>query len=82
MSLNAIKVENLKPKKADYRITDGGGMYLLVRPTGSKLFRYDYRLNGTCRTLSIGEYHDRGDGVRSFTRKQARDEHEAGDRDH
>jgi hypothetical protein len=44
MSLNAIKVETLKPKKADYRVADGGGLYVLVRPTGSKLWRYDYRL--------------------------------------
>ncbi|MCA1453974.1 integrase arm-type DNA-binding domain-containing protein [Bradyrhizobium sp. BRP22] len=77
MSLNAIRVGNLKPKNADYRVADGGGLYLLVRPTGSKLFRYDYRLNGTRRTLSIGEYAAEGDGVRCFTLKQARDEHEA-----
>jgi hypothetical protein len=44
MSLNTIKVQNLKPKKADYRLADGGGLYLLVRPGGSKLWRYDYRL--------------------------------------
>ena len=82
MSLNATKVENLRPKKIDYRIADGGNLYLLVRPNGSKLWRYDYRLNGPDgkvirRTLSIGEYAHDGDGVRHFTLKQARDEHES-----
>jgi hypothetical protein len=77
MSLNAIKVENLKPKAADYRVADGGGLYVLVRPNGSKLWRYDYRLGTTRRTFSIGEYHGEGDGRRRFTLKQARDEHEA-----
>jgi hypothetical protein len=32
MSLNAIKAENLKPKKTDYRAADGGNLYLLVLP--------------------------------------------------
>ena len=80
MSLNATKVDNLRPKKADYRVADGGGLYLLVRPNGSKLWRYDYRLTGpdgvARRTLSIGEYGSDGDGFRSFTLRQARDEHE------
>jgi len=81
MSLNAIKVENLKPKRADYRVADGGGLYILVRPNGSKLWRYDYRLTSgggaTRRTFSIGEYAENGDGVNRFSLKQARDEHEA-----
>lgn len=76
MSLNAIKVESLKPKKADYRVADSGGLYVLVRPNGSKLFRYDYRLGDARRTLSIGEYSPHGDGATTFTLKQARDEHE------
>lgn len=80
MALTATKLETLKPKKTDYRIADGGGLYVLVRPTGSKLFRFDYRLTApdgiVRRTLSIGEYAKEGDGVRHFTLKQAREEHE------
>ena len=83
MSLNAIKVENLRAKKADYRVADGGGLYLLVRSNESKLWRYDYRLaehvtnNVVRRTFSIGAYGADGDGVRTFSLKQAREEHEA-----
>ena len=45
MALTTIGIAKLKPKKADYRVADGGGLYVLVRPNGSKLWRYDYRLN-------------------------------------
>jgi hypothetical protein len=82
MSLNVIKVQNLKPKKADYRVADGGGLYILVRPNGSKLWRYDYRLNDAAtgqvvrRTFSIGEFSSDGDGANLFTLAQAREEHE------
>src|SRR5262249_25581926 len=76
MSLNAIKVERLKPKTADYRVADGDSLYLLVRPNGTKLWRYDYRLGGDRRTLSIGEYNAEGDAKATFTLKQARAEHE------
>jgi hypothetical protein len=48
----------------------------LVRSTGAKLWRYDYRLGDARRTLSIGEYDSQGDGKATFTLKQARDEHE------
>jgi hypothetical protein len=73
MSLNAIKVQNLKPKKADYRVADGGGLYILVRPNGSKLWRYDYRLTDAAtgqvvrRTFSVGEFNPDGDGANLFT---------------
>jgi hypothetical protein len=66
---------NLKPKKADYRVTDGGGLYIhiLVSPNRSKLWRYDYRLGGCRRTHSIGEW---GEGPNRVSLKQARDAHD------
>ncbi|MGY3344852.1 MULTISPECIES: tyrosine-type recombinase/integrase [unclassified Bradyrhizobium] len=81
MALTTTKLDSLKPKAADYRIADGGGLYALVRPTGSVLFRFDYRLTTpdgivVRRTLSIGEYAKDGDGAHRFTLKQAREEHE------
>jgi integrase len=78
MALKAIQVENAKPntdENRDYRVADGDGLYLLVRPNGSKLWRYDYRLNGVRRTFSIGEYDKLGDGKTQFTLAQAREEH-------
>lgn len=40
----------------EYKLSDGGGLYLLVKPNGSKMWRLKYRHLGTERTLSIGSY--------------------------
>jgi len=37
LKLTAITITSLKPREADYRVADGDGLYLLVRPNGSKL---------------------------------------------
>lgn len=73
MALTTVGITNLKPKKADYRVADGGGLYILVRPNGCKLWRYDYRLDGSRRTHSIGEW---GEGSNRVSLKQARDAHD------
>jgi Arm DNA-binding domain len=73
MALTTIGITNLRPKKADYRVADGGGLYIRVRPNGSKLWRYDYRLDGSRRTHSIGEW---GGGSNRVSLKQARDAHD------
>ena len=38
------------------KLSDGGGLYLLVTPKGSRYWRYDYRLGGARKTLSLGTY--------------------------
>jgi len=68
MALNAIQLQNLKPKDRDYRVPDEDGLYVLVKVNGTKLFRYDYSL-GTRRTLSLGEY---GEGAGKLSLAQAR----------
>ena len=39
--LTDIQVKNSKPKASPYRLTDGGGLYLLVNPDGAKYWRMD-----------------------------------------
>lgn len=39
-----------------YKLTDGGGLYLEVRPTGAKLWRYRYRITGKENVFAAGEY--------------------------
>ena len=57
MSLTSTAVKNAKPKKSkQYRMTDGDGMYLLIKPTGKKYWRLDYRLHGKRKTYAIGRY--------------------------
>lgn len=41
-------------KNKPYKIYDGGGLYLLVNPNGSKWWRLKYRMNRKEKTLSIG----------------------------
>ena len=47
---------NAKPKVKPYKLSDGGGLYLLVNPDGAKYWRMDYRLSSTRRTAAFGKY--------------------------
>ncbi|WP_296749118.1 diguanylate cyclase, partial [Thiobacillus sp.] len=38
------------------KLADGGGMYLLLRPDGSRYWRLDYRFDGKRKTLALGVY--------------------------
>lgn len=50
------EIQNAKPKEKPYRLADGGGLYLEVTPTGSKLWRWKYRVAGKEKRLAIGAY--------------------------
>jgi len=54
--LTDTALKNLKPKAAQYKVTDRDGMYVTVSPAGTVTFRYDYRLNGRRETLTLGRY--------------------------
>ncbi|HTC53355.1 MAG TPA: integrase arm-type DNA-binding domain-containing protein, partial [Steroidobacteraceae bacterium] len=41
-----------------YKLSDGRGLYLLVNPNGSRLWRFRYRLAGVEKLLSLGNYPD------------------------
>ncbi|PQO96758.1 integrase [Pseudomonas frederiksbergensis] len=54
---SAIKAA--KPKEKPYKLTDGQGLYLDIKPTGSKLWRFKYRFADQEKTpLSLGAYPD------------------------
>lgn len=38
------------------KLVDGGGLYLLIKPNGSKWWRLDYRFEGWRKTISLGVY--------------------------
>src|SRR5690606_33747954 len=42
------------------RVADGLGLYLLIQPNGSKLWRWNYRLAGKQKTISYGVFPDVG----------------------
>jgi integrase len=56
MALTDTAVRNAKPKDKPYKLGDAQGLYLLVNPKGSKLWRVKYRMHGAERKLSLGSY--------------------------
>lgn len=55
--LTDTQVRNAKPKDKPYTLADGGGMYLEVAPSGSKIWRMSYRQpNGKNNRLTFGAY--------------------------
>lgn len=46
----------LAPKEKLFKVADRDGLYVAVLPTGTRVFRYDYRINSRRETLAIGRY--------------------------
>ena len=57
-ALSDVQVRGAKPRAAAYKLTDGRGLYLLVKPTGARLWRLKYRFAGAERVAALGEYPD------------------------
>ncbi|WP_439640535.1 tyrosine-type recombinase/integrase [Nevskia sp.] len=58
MAFTDAAARNAKPGDKPRKITVGGGLYLLVQPSGSKLWRYKYRVGGIEKLLALGVYPD------------------------
>jgi integrase len=58
MALTEIAIRAAKGREKPYKMTDSGGLYLLVQPNGSKYWRQKYRRLGREGKLSIGNYPD------------------------
>ena len=58
MPLKDTTVRNAKPSPKPQKLSDGGGLHLLVQPTGGKLWRLSYRFAGKQKTLALGVYPD------------------------
>lgn len=56
MPMTDTAVRNAATRGKPYKIFDGGGLYLLINPIGSKLWRLKYRFGGREKLLSIGPY--------------------------
>ena len=54
--LTNSKVKNLKPKDKPYKTGDGGGLYVYTTKTGTKSFRYDFKINNKWGTVTFGTY--------------------------
>lgn len=56
--LTDTTIRNTKPSEKDCKLFDGGGLYLLVRANGSRLWRFKYRIEGREKLISLGQYPD------------------------
>lgn len=56
MALTDVQIRRLKPSSRPVRKSDGGGLFLEIRPIGSKLWRMAYRHSGKQKLLSFGAY--------------------------
>ena len=54
--LTETKVRTVKPTEKTKKLFDGWGLYLLVTPTGGKLWKLKYRFEGKEKKLSLGAY--------------------------
>lgn len=50
------RIRQTKPADKPIKLADGGGMYVLLRPDGSRYWRLDYRFDGKRKTLALGVY--------------------------
>ncbi|MBM1633876.1 tyrosine-type recombinase/integrase [Sulfitobacter mediterraneus] len=56
MPLTDTALKNAKPTGKAFKMADAGGLYLLVTPAGSRLWRMKYRYDGREKLLSFGPY--------------------------
>lgn len=56
MSLTDIMCRNAKPKDKQYKLFDGNGLFLLVKPNGKRHWRLKYYLLGREKLLALGPY--------------------------
>ena len=59
-TLTPTRLNNAKPKEQRYKLTDGGGLFVLVHPGGSKTWAYQYQIDGKRRSVVIGSYPEIG----------------------
>lgn len=58
MPLNDLTIRAAKPGPKPIKLSDERGLFLLVQPSGGKLWRLKYRIAGKEKKLSLGRYPD------------------------
>jgi integrase len=56
MALTDTAIRSAKGQEKPYKLGDSGGLFLLVQPSGGKLWRLKYRIDGVEKKLSLGTY--------------------------
>ena len=68
--LSDMKIQKAKSKDKNVTLFDGGGLFLMVTPTGGKLWRFKYRFDGKEKKLTFGTYPE----ISLLDARQKRDE--------
>lgn len=72
MPLTETQAKNAKPRERAYKLADSEGLFLLVQPNGTKLWRMKYRVAGKEKLLSFGAYPALGIAAARDKRKAAK----------
>ncbi len=72
--LSDREIREAKPKDKNYFLFDDGNLRLLVRPSGTKVWQYPYKLNEKNNTVTLGKYGDRTGFVSLADARKMRDE--------
>ena len=54
--LTELQCKNAKPRKKAFKLSDSHGLYLHVRPTGLRVWRWNFRFDGSEQTMTLGRY--------------------------
>ncbi|MBF0399167.1 MAG: DUF4102 domain-containing protein [Magnetococcales bacterium] len=68
MSLAGTTLRNLKPSDKPFQLTDGNGLFILVKTTGSRLWKISFRFDGKQRRLEPGNRFTHGGMIGGTTR--------------
>lgn len=58
--LSTLQIKSAKPRAKPYKLADSGGLYLLVQPSGSKLWRYKFRIGRVEGLQALGSFPEVG----------------------
>ena len=72
MALTDLQVKNAKPTIKSFKLSDGGGLFMLVHTNGGRYWRLAYRFDGKQKTLALGVYPDVSLANARERREQAR----------
>lgn len=72
MKLTDAKLRSLKASDSTRKVSDGGGLHVVVTTEGSRLWRLAYRFQGKQKLLALGKYPDVSLGEARLARERAR----------